>query len=147
MISNRCTYALEAMLELAVQEGAGPVPISQIAATHGIPARFLEAILRQLKQAGLTDSARGKDGGYLLAKPARGITAGDIIRLFEGSLVSLGSSVNGSPHKGSPTAQVLVDLSAEAEMALSAVYDGVTFGDLAEREKARRSDGIANYSI
>ena len=50
-------------------------------------------------------------------------------------------------HHAAPTAQVLVDLSAEAEKALSAVYDGVTFGDLAEREKARRSDGIANYSI
>jgi Rrf2 family protein len=147
MISNRCTYALEAMLELAVQEGSGPIPISQVAAQHGIPARFLEAILRQLKQAGLTDSARGKDGGYFLAKPARTITAGEVIRLFEGSLVSLGcASGDGSPG-GTATAPVLMDLSKQAEAALSKVYDSATFGELADRERMRRSGGIANYSI
>ncbi|MFT5126221.1 MAG: Rrf2 family cysteine metabolism transcriptional repressor, partial [Verrucomicrobiales bacterium] len=50
MISNRCLYALKAVVELAEQEGLGPVTIAEIARKQGIPSRFLEAILRQLKQ-------------------------------------------------------------------------------------------------
>jgi Rrf2 family cysteine metabolism transcriptional repressor len=52
MISNKCVYALKAMLELSLRENDGPVPISEIAQAQNIPSRFLEGILRQLKQAG-----------------------------------------------------------------------------------------------
>ena len=60
MISNKCNYALRALLELAKRDGGGPATIVDIAQAQSIPARFLEAILRQLKQAGLTESVRGK---------------------------------------------------------------------------------------
>ena len=84
MISNKCYYGLRAMLELAIHEGDGPITIGDIAAARNIPVRFLEAILRQLKQAGLADSARGKEGGYQLARPAREISAASIIDAIEG---------------------------------------------------------------
>jgi Rrf2 family protein len=150
MISNRCYYALKAMLELAIREGSGPTPISDVAAQQDIPARFLEAILRQLKQAGLTASARGKDGGYYLAKPARTITLGTVIRLFEGPLVGeTGSNPTSSRNgpRGFTKEDAFADVWQKAEDALSTVYDGVTFGELAEKEKIRKTGGVADYAI
>ena len=146
MISNKCYYALRAMLELALCEGKGPVTIGDIAGKQHIPVRFLEAILRQLKQARLADSARGKDGGYYLSIPARNISVGSVIRLFEGSLVSVNPMAVSAKKRGnSPDA--FQDMWDEAEQSLSTVFDKVNFGVLAEQERNRQLSDIANYSI
>lgn len=138
------------MLELARREGSGPVPISEIASEQGIPSRFLEAILRQLKQAGLTDSARGKAGGYFLAKPAQAIHVGDVIRVFEGPLVGASPAAHAGAHPApgrEQAADAFREVWLKAEKALSSVYDAIDFGELAERERMRRSGGVINYSI
>jgi len=144
-MSNKCYYALCAMLELAVREGDGPVPISAIAAAQGIPSRFLEAILRQLKQGGLTASVRGKDGGYYLAKPARTLTLGTIIRLFEGPMI--GSGPSDALLQDRAAAHIFSEVWQKAEEALATVYDGTTLGELAERERMNKSGGVADYAI
>jgi Rrf2 family protein len=145
MISNKCYYALKAMLELALHTGSNPVTIGEIARAQRMPVRFLEAILRQLKQAGLADSVRGKDGGYFLAKPARQIKVGAVIRIFEGPLFA--GSAGGFPKEKSGAQDVFATVWREAEEALAEVYDNVTFADLAEKERGRQMDGVATYSI
>lgn len=146
MISNKCYYALKAMLELSVREGSGPVTIGDIAAKQNIPVRFLEAILRQLKQAGLADSVRGKEGGYYLGTPARNITVGGVIRLFEGPLVGVNTSA--TPARRSRTARdVFQHVWDEAERALGSVFEGVDFGMLADEQRARENAHVTNYSI
>ena len=144
MLSNKCTYALKAMLELAKREGVGPVTISDIAGCQEIPARFLEAILRQLKQGGLTDSQRGKDGGYVLAREAAAISIGEVIRLFEGPFF-VPESGDGKPQ--APTEVVFNELWGEADKALSDVYDNVSFRDLVDREQTARDRQATNYMI
>ena len=116
------------------------MPIAEIAREQDIPTRFLEAILRQLKQAGLTDSARGKDGGYFLAKPARATKVGDVIRIIEGPLV-------GTNPPSAPEQDILNDVWQRAEKALADVYDGEDFAALAERDRIQKQGGIANYAI
>ena len=138
------------MLELAKREGPGPVTIADIAAEQDIPTRFLEAILRQLKQAGLTDSARGKEGGYFLAKPARSIMVGDVIRLFEGPLVAVNANASATPNSQpvpSTVVDVFEDVWKKAGEALSSVYDAVDFAVLAEEDKTNRAKFVSNYAI
>ena len=146
MISNKCYYAMRAMLELALCEGKGPITIGDIAGRQHIPVRFLEAILRQLKQARLADSARGKDGGYFLSTPARSISVGSVIRLFEGSLVSVNPMATPNRKRGE-SMDVFQDMWDKAEQSLSTVFDNVNFASLAEQEKNRQSANITNYSI
>ena len=145
MISNRCLYALKATLELSLRQKKGPITIGQIAEAQKIPVRFLEAILRQLKQAGLANSARGKEGGYQLAREPHAITMGEVIRIFEGPLVSANKSENGEPATDVPN--VFVPVWREAEQALAAVYDKTDFGTLADREHNRTSVQATNFSI
>ncbi len=140
MISNRCLYALKAMLELAKREGSGPVSIGQIAQTQGIPARFLEAILRQLRQAGLAESVRGKDGGYLLARPAEEITMGEVLRLIEGEpQLQAGASRNG--------ADVFTEAWEQAQRRSHEVYDSYHFRKLADQDRLQSGEIPTNYTI
>ena len=143
MISNKCHYALRAVLELALRQGRGPVTIGDIASAQSIPVRFLEAILRQLRQAGLCDSVRGKAGGYVLSRDAESITVNDVVRLFEGPLVVPAPRPGHRPESG----EVFHQVWNEAEKALDTAFGAYTFSRLAELEQQRAFEKAANYSI
>jgi Rrf2 family protein len=84
VLSQRGRYALKAMINLARADASRQV--SGISAEENIPRKFLEAIMSELRRAGLVESARGKTGGYRLARPADLITFGEVIRLTDGPL-------------------------------------------------------------
>jgi Rrf2 family protein len=77
-LTRRGQYALKAVLDIAIY-GDRPVSVSQIAHRQNIPAPFLEKILLDLKQAGILSAVRGAKGGYILRKPLKQITVGDIL--------------------------------------------------------------------
>jgi len=88
MLSQRCKYALKAMIDLA-RAPSGARRVSDIADQETIPRKFLEAIMSELRRGNLVASSRGKMGGYRLARPADLITFGEIIRLIDGPLALL----------------------------------------------------------
>jgi Rrf2 family protein len=61
----------------------------ELAEAQGMPVKFLETILGQLRRAGLVRSQRGPDGGYWLARPAADVSLADIIRVIEGPLLGV----------------------------------------------------------
>jgi len=87
-LSARADYALRAAIELAAG-GDGHVTSDQLAKAQNIPAKFLEAILTQLRRAGLVRSQRGPEGGFWLARPATEISLADIIRAIDGPLLGV----------------------------------------------------------
>lgn len=82
-------YGLRAMAELAQHYGRGPVPLSVVAEAQGLSLPYLEQIVAPLRQAGLLRSTRGAHGGYELARAPEAITAGDVIRALEGSILPI----------------------------------------------------------
>ena len=86
MLSKKSVYALKALQYLTKASQRGPILISEIAEQEGIPQKFLELILLELKKEGILESRKGKGGGYLLARPADSITLGQVIRKLEGPL-------------------------------------------------------------
>ena len=62
-ISAKGEYAIKAMVDLALHEGRDLQPIQDIAARQGIPQRYLEQVLLQLKRAGFLYARRGSAGG------------------------------------------------------------------------------------
>ena len=86
MISTRGRYALRVMIDLAVHQKDGYIPMKTVAARQGISLKYLEQILPVLSQNKLVSAVHGKGGGYILAKDPSEITVGDILRLTEKEL-------------------------------------------------------------
>jgi Rrf2 family protein len=89
MLSKKAKYALNAMAVLAKEYGQGPILISEIARREGIPHKFLELILLELKNDGVLQSKKGKGGGYFLGRPPNQITMGHVIRVLDGPLAPI----------------------------------------------------------
>jgi Rrf2 family protein len=89
MISKRTKYALNALVYLANQPADMPIPISVISASENISRKFLEAILLELRRAGMVYSKKGKDGGYCLSKSTDDINVAEVMRLFDGPIALL----------------------------------------------------------
>jgi Rrf2 family protein len=90
MLTQRAKYGLRAMALLAARCAPGDtMSIPELAEDGRIPAKFLEAILLELKRHGFVTSRRGKTGGYALARPAEAIGIGDLIRALDGPLAPI----------------------------------------------------------
>ena len=86
MITRRSKYAIRAMLALVRRAPRGTLSVETIAQSERLPRKFLEAIMLDLKEAGLVQAVRGKGGGYSLSKIPSKITVGQIIRAAQGSI-------------------------------------------------------------
>lgn len=89
MLSKKTKYAINALVYLAREHSREPVQISKIAESEHIPRKFLEAILLDLRNAGMLSSRKGKAGGYYLLKSPEEINIADVVRLFEGAIALL----------------------------------------------------------
>ena len=85
-ISTKGKYGLRAMIDLAQYSEQETVSISSIAQRQKISESYLEQLVAKLKKAGLVISIRGAAGGYRLARPASGISVGDVLRALEGDV-------------------------------------------------------------
>jgi Rrf2 family protein len=90
MLTKKGKYGLKAMVHLAgLPEGEATL-VNDIAKANGIPKKFLDTILGELRNAGLVFSKKGKGGGYTLARPAAEIMVGQVIRVLDGPLAPIG---------------------------------------------------------
>ncbi|MDJ0816654.1 MAG: Rrf2 family transcriptional regulator [Desulfobacterales bacterium] len=83
-LSTRSRYGTRILVDLARHDDQGPVQIGDISKRQDISVKYLEQLIRPLKQADLVTSVRGPKGGHLLAVKPDEITLGQIVRLFEG---------------------------------------------------------------
>lgn len=83
-LSRTVIYAVQASLQLAEMQSAGPVPCSRLASEGEMPERFLLQILRSLVTHGILQSTRGVDGGYSLDRNPQDISLLEVIEAIEG---------------------------------------------------------------
>jgi len=82
-LSTRSRYGTRLLVDLARHDDQAPIQIGEISKRQGISVKYLEQLIRPLKQAGYVTSVRGAKGGHVLAKKPEQIKLGDIVRLFE----------------------------------------------------------------
>jgi Rrf2 family protein len=132
-LSARADYALRAAIELAASTGAHTTA-ERLARAQHIPGKFLEAILTQLRRAGLVRSQRGPEGGFWLARPAGEISLADIIRAIDGPLVGVrGERPERVGYQGAaePLQKVWIALRANERAILEEVtLEHIVTGDL-----------------
>lgn len=86
MISTKGRYALRVLIDMAEHQTDGYIPLKEIAKRQDISEKYLESIVKSLVKGGVVEGMRGKGGGYRLCKSPDQFTAGQILRLMEGSL-------------------------------------------------------------
>jgi Rrf2 family protein len=129
-VSAKVDYAVRAGAELAAAAGAGPLKGEAIARAQGIPLKFLENILLDLKYGGLVQSQRGADGGYWLAKEPAEISVADVIRAVEGPIANVrGERPEQVEYAGA--AEALREVWIAVRGSLRAVLETVTLADVA----------------
>jgi Rrf2 family protein len=128
-ISAKVDYAVRAAIELAAT-GGDPIKGEVIADAQGIPLKFLENILGDLRQAGLVRSQRGVDGGYWLGRPAEEITVAEVVRAVEGPIANV-RGVGPEQVEYAGSAERLRDVWIAVRANLRAVLEKVTIADLA----------------
>ena len=144
-ISAKGEYAIKAMVDLALHEGRDLQPIQDIAARQGIPQRYLEQVLLQLKRSGFPYARRGPAGGYRLSRPADRITVGAVLRAVDGPTAGPDAwRRNGGP---GGEAAGLAELWQEIADAVASVVDRTTLEDLRRRAEERRSAARPMYHI
>lgn len=132
MINSKGLYAIKAVLELSKLSPGSSLTISQIATRRSIPPRFLESILRELSRARICRATRGRDGGYALNHNPQEITLGDVMRIFEPSL--LGGNNSRISLQEDITLSVLRNIFDRGMVAMFDVFDSYNFQTLCEME-------------
>ena len=90
MISNKCKYAIKALVHIADNEQDDKaVMTADIAREQHIPRKFLEIILRDLRNNRILESRRGKDGGFRLLRPSSDISLTEVLRIIDGPIAML----------------------------------------------------------
>jgi Rrf2 family protein len=132
-VSAKVDYALRAMLELAA--AGGLVKGEQLATAQGIPQKFLESILIDLRHAELVTSRRGVDGGYALGRPAGEITIADVIRAVEGPIATV-RGVRPDDVRYEGIARALAAVWLDLRAAMRGVLEETTLADIVGRGNA-----------
>lgn len=91
-VSAKADYGMRALLVLAAAHSEDPARLVKgeaIATSQDIPVKFLEGILRQLRQAGIVSSQRGAEGGYRLDRAPSDIAVADVVRALDGPLAAV----------------------------------------------------------
>ncbi len=146
--SLKSDYALRAALDLALHSSATRlVRTADIALRTGAPAKFLEAVLGQLRRAGIAHSERGSRGGHRLARAPGRVRAGDGIRAVEGpdGLSVRPGGKGPTDAAGGAAARALHHLWTDADGAVAASLDGITLEDLVRR--VQQASGGTDYAI
>jgi Rrf2 family protein len=131
-LSVKSDYAARAVLALAHRyQRQAACRVEDLAAEQGIPANYLVQILIELKSKQIVTSRRGKEGGYLLARPPAEISLGDILRAVHGQVFDTPALADGR------TPPELRAAWLKLQRTLEETADAVTFQDLVDHAAER----------
>ena len=128
-------YALRAMVDLAQHDGQGPILRRDVAERQAISSDYLAQLFVRLRRAGLVESILGPGGGYVLAKRASEISAGEVLRAVDESLelVPCATGQEGACHRVEECSTHL--LWKRVGEAVADVVDTVTLAELCAHDE------------
>jgi Rrf2 family protein len=137
-VSTKSEYGLRALIYIANHSDREAVPAREIAEKWKVPIKYLEQILKSLKEAGILMSHVGVNGGYKLSRSASLITAGEVIRILDGRLAPMGcvSFFDYDPCEFESNC-TLKTLWARTRAAILGVLDQTTIADLCNLPKTK----------
>jgi Rrf2 family iron-sulfur cluster assembly transcriptional regulator len=151
-LTSKTAYGVQALFDVAFHGVGRAVQAREVADRQGIPLRYLEQVLQELRRAGLIDGKRGPGGGYALARAASEIRLSDVVAVLDGPVEEIMSWEGGGEGKrGEPRADVPALVWRELAAQVAGLFGGVTLQDLVSRAEtlgvARASGAPQMYFI
>ncbi|MBI5419797.1 MAG: Rrf2 family transcriptional regulator [Deltaproteobacteria bacterium] len=148
-LSKKAEYALRALIYASRFPEGTTFQIKDLAERNGIPKKFLELILLELKNAGILRSRRGVGGGYLLARRPETIRSSEVIRVIEGPVLPEVGPHGREDREEAERSPAVARLVAETTRAIEGVLDRWTLAELAreEQEATERKQRHVMYFI
>ncbi len=145
-LTSKGRYAVTAMLDVAIKEHTGPVPLADISERQGISLSYLEQLFSKLRKNELVSSVRGPGGGYKLGKARTDISVAMIIDAVNESVdVRKCSGKDGCKEDG---VQCLThSLWAQLSDRITTFLDGITLEELMSSEHVQHVSEIQNLKF
>jgi Rrf2 family protein len=131
-VSAKADYALRALIEIAHRSDGRPVSAEELGNLQEIPHGFLQAILADMRRAGIVVSQRGQSGGWRLATNPADVSVADVIRAVDGPLVSV-YGLRPEAVSYNDSAEILQHVWIAARSSLRDVFENVTIEALAAK--------------
>jgi Rrf2 family protein len=135
-LSTKGRYGTRALLDIALHQEAGPVPLRDIAKREQISLTYLDHLIAPLIEGGIVRSTRGVGGGVSLVESPEEIRLSEVIGLLEGSLAPAKCVDNPNLCNRSEFC-VTRDIWSELKAAMDGVLQSTTLQDLVERQKGK----------
>ncbi len=127
-LTTRSRYGTRLVLDIAQNGEHGPVRMADIARRQNISVKYLEKLVRELRDAGYIISRRGPKGGHILKRKPADISVGEIVQVLEGE-PSLVDCVDGKACERSSECLTRC-IWQDASEAMFAKLNSITFEDL-----------------
>ncbi len=131
-ISTKGRYGLRTLVDIALHQSDGPVPLNEIAERQSISAKYLWQVLNPLRTAGLLNVVRGARGGYALQRPARETTLLEVVTVLEGPVAITECSAEADSCERSADC-VSRGVWSDVNRALVQALGGITLQDVIDR--------------
>src|SRR3972149_3661472 len=134
--SVKSEYAITAVLDMALNTDNGPAHVRAIARRQAIPARFLEQVMASLKKAGLVESIRGAQGGYVLSRDPKAINVAQIVEAIEGPITPMDHPAGMQEYRHQQlNGYIIKGVWEEVRRAISNVLSRVSIEDMCKKQR------------
>lgn len=141
-MSTKGRYGLRVMIELALNLGQGPILTETIAKNQQISEKYIHLLVRQLKDSGLIKAARGRNGGYFIAREPDEITVLEVVNAMEGKITVVECTSN-SAYCDRDDCCIARDLWTTLSEVIEEALEKVTIGELARQQAGLlRANGL-----
>ena len=145
-ISTKGRYGLRVLLDVALHQTQGPVPLRDMARRQGLSKKYLWQVVTPLKTAGLLNASRGMHGGYVLARDPRRITVLDVVSVLEGNPF-IADCVEKPDSCDNSVSCVAREAWAEIQAGVNHAMRKITLHRLLERQQERERSHLPHYQI
>jgi len=133
-LSTKSRYGTRAVLDIALHGKNGPVTLKEMSRRQEVSRKYLGQIINHLLTAGILESIRGPQGGYVLSRPPDSIRLGEIIRALDGSVAP--SRCVDNPGVCDRNLQCVTrEVWTRVKESVESVIDDTTIADLVARQK------------
>ena len=137
-LTTKGRFAVTAMMDLALQNRAGPVTLAKISERQKISLSYLEQLFAKLRRRGLVDSVRGPGGGYRLARDLAGVSVAEIILAVDEPIDA--TQCGGRENCRDDRKCITHDLWAKLNEHILDYLGGVTLRQLVDAQQAKATD-------